>query len=66
MAEAVNPAHAKIEFRDWVPLSAAQRELVLAVRKPNSEQLAYIRRVLASPRAPSRIIPSNACTPSGR
>jgi hypothetical protein len=49
VAEAVYRAHQKIEFRDWVPLSAARRELVLGVRKPTEEQLAYVHQVLARP-----------------
>jgi hypothetical protein len=49
VAEAVYRAHQKIEFRDWVPLAAARRELVLGVRHPTEEQLAYVRQVLAKP-----------------
>ena len=49
VAEAVYRAHQKIEFRDWVPLAAARRELVLGVRKPTEEQLAYVRQILAKP-----------------
>jgi hypothetical protein len=49
VAEAVYRAHQKIEFRDWVPLAAARRELVLGVRKPTEEQLAYFRQILAKP-----------------
>jgi neutral ceramidase len=49
VAQAVHRAQAKVEFRDWVPLAAARRELVLKVRKPTEEVLAYVRRVLAKP-----------------
>jgi neutral ceramidase len=49
VADAVARVHSKIEFRDWVPLSGAQKELVLAVRKPTEEQLAYVRQLLAKP-----------------
>jgi hypothetical protein len=49
VAEAVYRAHQKLEFRDWVPLAAARRELVLGVRKPTEEQLAYVRQILAKP-----------------
>jgi neutral ceramidase len=49
VAEAVVRAHRDVEFRDWVPLAAARRDLVLAVRKPTEEQLAYFGRVLARP-----------------
>jgi neutral ceramidase len=47
VAEAVARAHQKIEFHDWVPLAAAQKELVLAVRKPTEAQLGYVQQVLA-------------------
>jgi hypothetical protein len=49
VAEAVYRAQRKLEFRDWVPLAAVRRELVLGVRKPTEEQLAYFRRILAQP-----------------
>jgi hypothetical protein len=49
VAEAVYRAHRKIEFRDWLPLAAAHRELVLGVRKPTEEQLAYFRQIVAKP-----------------
>ncbi len=49
VSKAVARAHAKIEFRDGVTLAAARKELVLAVRKPSEEQLAYVRRILAQP-----------------
>jgi hypothetical protein len=49
VAEAVYRAHQKIEFRDGVRLAAARRELVLGIRKPTEEQLAYVRQVLARP-----------------
>jgi hypothetical protein len=49
VAQAVHRAHQEIVFRDWVPLAARQQELVLAVRKPTEEQLAYARKVLAKP-----------------
>jgi neutral ceramidase len=49
VADAVSEAHQKVEFRDWVPLAGARRELVLGVRKPTTEQLDYFRRVLAKP-----------------
>lgn len=50
VAEAVDRAHASIAFHDGVPLAAAQRELVLAVRRPTDEQLSHARQVLARPR----------------
>ena len=49
VSKAVARAHAKIEFRDGVTLAAARKELVLAVRKPDEEQLAYVRQILAQP-----------------
>jgi hypothetical protein len=49
VAQAVAKAHQDVKFQDWVSLAAARKELVLAVRKPNEEQLAYARNVLAKP-----------------
>ncbi|MBX6311920.1 MAG: neutral/alkaline non-lysosomal ceramidase N-terminal domain-containing protein [Isosphaeraceae bacterium] len=49
VADAVYQAHQKIEFHDWVPLDAAQRELTLGVRKPSEEQVAYAKQILAKP-----------------
>jgi len=48
-AQAVCRAQGKIEFHDWVPLRACQRELTLAVRRPTPEQLVYAREILAKP-----------------
>ena len=47
VAQAVHQAHGEVEFHDWVPLAAAQRELTLATRKPTDEQSAWARRILA-------------------
>lgn len=49
VAAAVFQAHQSIEFRDWVELGAAQRELTLGVRKPTEAQREYARKVLAKP-----------------
>jgi neutral ceramidase len=49
VADAVLRAHQKVEFRDWVPLAAARRELVLAVRKPTPAELDYFRQILLRP-----------------
>jgi hypothetical protein len=49
VAKAVHQAHRKVEFRDWVPLASARRELVLAVRKPTAAQVEFARNVLAKP-----------------
>ena len=49
VAAAVHEAHEQVEFRDWVPLGAAQQELTLQVRKPTEEQLSYLRRILEDP-----------------
>ncbi len=49
VAQKVFDAHQKIEFHDWVPLAARQRELTLAVRKPTQEQIDYARKILAKP-----------------
>jgi hypothetical protein len=49
VARAVYRAHERIDWHDWVPLDARQRELTLAVRKPTPEQLAYARKILDKP-----------------
>ncbi|WP_233578201.1 hypothetical protein [Tautonia sociabilis] len=49
VAVAVSRAHLGIAFRDWVPLGAATRELTLAARVPNAEQIAYAREILDRP-----------------
>ena len=36
-----------IQYQDWVPLRAAQSELNLKVRRPDTEMLAYAQKVLA-------------------
>jgi hypothetical protein len=38
-----------IQYKDWLPLRAAQSELNLKVRRPDSEMLAYAQKVLAKP-----------------
>jgi neutral ceramidase len=57
VADAVFRAQQKVEFRDWIPLAAARRELVLAVRKPTSEQLDYFRQILARPESARKYHP---------
>jgi hypothetical protein len=47
VAARVAEAHKQIEFRDWVSLGAASRELTLAVRKPDGELKAYLAKVRA-------------------
>src|SRR4051812_40370854 len=48
-AEAGYPGDQKITFHHLGFLAAPRRELVLAVRKPTEEQLAYFQRVMAKP-----------------
>ncbi|MHC4121491.1 MAG: neutral/alkaline non-lysosomal ceramidase N-terminal domain-containing protein, partial [Planctomycetota bacterium] len=49
VADAVYRAHRNVKFHDWVPLAAAQKNLTLAVRRPNAEQVAYARKILRKP-----------------
>ncbi len=49
VAQAVAQAQQQIVFHDGVRLDARQQELVLAVRKPTPEQLAYARKILEKP-----------------
>lgn len=48
-AKAVYEANQKVRFKDWVKLDAMQNELVLAVRKPTDEQIAYAQKILEKP-----------------
>lgn len=41
-----------IRYREWVPLSVAQTELKLGVRKPNAEELSRAKEILASAKRP--------------
>lgn len=49
VARAVQAEHQKLTFQDWVPLAGSERDLVLAARKPTSEQLEWAKTVLAKP-----------------
>eukprot|EP00913_Durusdinium_trenchii_P005676 g5294.t1 len=45
VAQRVYDASKSISYHDWVPLAAAKRDLKLKVRKPDSELLAYVRKI---------------------
>lgn len=49
VAKEVLRVYQTIQYKDWVPLRAAQSELNLKVRKPTPEMLAYAQKVLAKP-----------------
>lgn len=49
VAQRVKQAHDQIEFRDWVPLKSARRELTLKFRKPDEAMQKYIAVVQAKP-----------------
>ncbi|MDG3007855.1 hypothetical protein [Paludisphaera mucosa] len=49
LANRVAGTYRGVAFRDWVPLAAAHRELVLKARRPTPEQLDYARKILAKP-----------------
>jgi hypothetical protein len=49
VADAVYRVHQTVEFRGWVPLAAARRELGLAARRPTAEQVEFARKVLVKP-----------------
>jgi neutral ceramidase len=49
VANEVLRVYQTIQYKDWVPLRAAQSELNLKVRRPDSEMLAYAQKVLAKP-----------------
>ncbi|MDA1050407.1 MAG: neutral/alkaline non-lysosomal ceramidase N-terminal domain-containing protein [Planctomycetota bacterium] len=49
VAQRVKAAHDQIEFRDWVPLKFAHRELTVKFRKPDAAMQKYFAEVLAKP-----------------
>ncbi len=49
VAQRVKVAHDQIEFREWVPLRFAHRELTLKFRKPDAAMQKYFAEVLAKP-----------------
>ncbi len=49
VAQRVKQAHDQIEFRNWVPLKSARRELTLKFRKPDEAMQKYFASVLAKP-----------------
>jgi hypothetical protein len=49
VAQRVKSAHDQIEFRDWVPLKSARRELTLKFRKPDEAMQKYFASVSAKP-----------------
>jgi hypothetical protein len=52
VAQRVKAAHDQIEFRDWVPLKSAHRELTLRFRKPDEAMQKYFAELLAKPADP--------------
>lgn len=54
VAQRVKSAHDQIEFRDWVPLKSARRELTLKFRKPDEAMQKYFAEVLAKPEGAER------------
>jgi hypothetical protein len=44
-AEAMR-VYAEMQFRDWVPLSVRQEEIMLGVRKPTSEEMAKAQEIM--------------------
>jgi hypothetical protein len=49
VAEAAEQAYRRIEHREDVTLAMAEREIALAVRKPDAEELARARAIVAKP-----------------
>lgn len=47
VAQAALEAYRQIEFRAWVPLAVAEREIALGVRLPTSEEVAKAKEILA-------------------
>jgi len=49
VATGVFEAYRKVEHQDWVPLAAAQKDLMLGVRVPDAEQVEWAQRTLKDP-----------------
>ncbi len=49
VAQAVLAACEELDYQEFVPLGAALDDVVLKVRRPNEEKLAYLRAVLEKP-----------------
>lgn len=49
VANEVLRVYGTLQYRNWVPLRAAQSDLNLKVRKPDSDMLAWAQKVLAKP-----------------
>jgi hypothetical protein len=49
LAQEVVRVHKTIEFRDWVELRAAARDLTLRLRRPSAELIARAEKILAQP-----------------
>ena len=49
VARTIHRAYQSMTFHDWVKLGARQADLVLAVRKPTAEQVAYAQTILKKP-----------------
>ncbi len=54
LADEVMQIREKMEYQKWVPLRAAGEELVLKVRRPTPEQIAWAESVLAKPEGESQ------------
>jgi neutral ceramidase len=48
VADAVYAQYDAIEFQDWVPLAAVQREVTLGVRKPSPDEVTEAKAILAA------------------
>ncbi len=54
IADVTFAAYQRIDHRTWVPLSMAEREIELAVRRPDTKELAYAQAILAKLQGPVR------------
>jgi neutral ceramidase len=52
VAQKVFQQYSSLQYRDWVPLAMAQREIELAVRKPTPAQLARAQELVAGTAEP--------------
>jgi hypothetical protein len=50
LADDVMTAHSSVKFENWVPLSAATRDLTVKVRKPTPEMIERAKKKMAEPR----------------
>lgn len=48
-------AYQHIQYHDWVPLAVVQKEIVLDIRKPNTQELARAEEIISKAKGPNMV-----------